>query len=218
MDDILWPVLSLGVAVIALIAAASTGSLMVIGMALATVAVAMAVIYQYTSSPKFREEEIPLEDFSWWADVGEPAASLKNLTGESPLVAQIISTDLKNIARNADLLSKRIALLVGRRDFDGISKEDHAGNASKIADTLSEVVQVAERDGTIPPILYKSLEHHAAALDRTANRLFEFQKGKSEEIHIYVEPLRRASEKMSRDLRKAASNIFKFEKRTKAAG
>jgi chromosome segregation ATPase len=192
---------------------------MALGVALATLAVALAVVYQYTITTRPQEEEIRLEDFSWWVDVVEPAADLKNLKAEeSGLAARIVSSDLKNLSKNSDLLNRRLALLIGRRDFEGLSEEDYSGEARKVANSLSELAQGMERRGAFQQGFYRLLEQHASRLDRVANKLYEFEREKPETICVYVDPLRRASEKLSRDLRRAASNVFKFEKRMKPSG
>jgi hypothetical protein len=214
----LLPLLALGAALVGLIGAVYAGPL-AIGVALATLAVAIAVIYQYTITSRPQEEEIPLEDFSWWIDGGEPVADLKNLKPEeASLAIQIVSSDLKNLSKNSDLLGRRLALLIGRRDFEGLSESDYSGEARKVANSLSELAQGMEKRGALQPGFYRLLEQHASRLDRMANKLYEFERGRSETIRVYIDPLRRASEKLSRDLRKAASNAFKFEKRTKPAG
>jgi hypothetical protein len=218
MREAPFPILALGAAIVALIIAAFTGPL-ALGVALATLAVAIAVVYQYSSTLRPQEEEIPLEDFSWWADVGEPAAALRNLkSGDISLAVQIISSDLKNLSRNSDLLGRRLALLIGRRDFEGLSEEDFSGEALKISNSISELARGMVKRGELQRGFYKSLEQYAARFDRMGNRLYEFERGKSEIIQIYIDPLRRAAESLSRDLRKAASNTFKFEKRTQATG
>jgi hypothetical protein len=218
MRDVVWPVLALGAALVAVVAAALTGPLAV-AVALATLVVAIAVVYLYTYTPKPREEEIPLEDFSWWADIGEPFSGLKVLEpAELAAAAQLVASDLKTLQKNSGLLNQRLSLLVGRREFEEFPGELVTSETQHTTNTLGEFVRRCEQTGNLEPELYKSLERSASRLDRVANKLFEFERGRSEVVKTYVDPLRRASEKLSKDLRKAASNLYKFEKRRKGAG
>ncbi len=210
--DIIWPIMALAAAVVAL-GVSIYSSPLVMGVAIPTLLVSIAVVRQYLERIKIREEDIPLEDFSWWADVGEPAGTLLSLKpGEEVMATQVVASDFKNLSRNADLLSSRLRLLVGRREFINFSP-DFTNDSWKVAHSLADLARSIETSGMIESELYKTIEQHAARFDRMANKLFEYEKDKSETIHIYIDPLRRASEKLSRDLRKAASNLYKFEKR-----
>jgi len=218
MEDIVWPALALLAAFIAVIVAILTGPL-AFGVALATLAVAIAVAYQYVYVPKPKEEEIPLEDFSWWADIGEPFSGLKVLdSGDTIVAAQLVASDLKTLQKNAGLLNQRLSLLVGRREFEEFPGDLLTDESQHATNTLAELAKMCEQKGELKPELYKSLERSASRLDRVANKLFEFERGRSELVKTYVDPLRRAAEKLSKDLRKAASNLFKFEKRMRGTG
>jgi hypothetical protein len=217
MKEIALPVLALFAAVVGLAVAAVTSPL-AFGVALATMCVALAVVYQYSKGPTSREEEIVLEDFSWWADIGEPAASLKTLKpDETWLASQIVSAELKSLSRNAELLGKRLGILIGRSDFKGLDS-DFAHEAEKVSRSLTGLAHKTEKDKVVEPDVYKYLEQYATRLDRVANKLYEFKQAKSDLVHVYVDPLRRAAEKLSRDLRHAAANLFKYTKRAEPTG
>lgn len=211
MRDILWPLFALGVALIAVVVAITSGPL-ALGVAIATLIVAMAVVYQYTYVGKPREKELPLEDFSWWADIGEPLFRLKSASSVDRAAAcQLVASDLKILHKNASLLHGRLSLLSGRREF-----EDFPGflltETQQASGALHELIETCEREVELKPEIHRTLERIASRLDRVANKLYEFERGRSEVVKTYVDPLRRASEKLSRDLRKAASNLFQFVK------
>ncbi|MDI6643306.1 MAG: hypothetical protein QMD95_04580 [Candidatus Hodarchaeaceae archaeon] len=205
-------ILPLTLALIALVIAGYTTGLsmyVTIGLAAATVLVGIAVIFQYVGSPETKQ--VPLENFSLWADVGEPGAELKRLSPDdiAPAV-RIASADLGSIATNAELLGARISLLVGREGFEGLGEEKLHRQVENIARDLNAVVKKLRATNGFPPKTMALLEQHAAQSDRIANKLFGFERGKSEVVHIYVEPLRRAAEKLSRDLRLASANMSDF--------
>ncbi|MFN4133272.1 MAG: hypothetical protein ACK4GQ_02755 [Candidatus Hadarchaeales archaeon] len=218
MKELALPSIALVIAVVAVGLAISMGPLGV-ALALATLGVAAAVVYQYTSVTPPRKEEIILEDFSWWADIGEPGASLKSLAPPDPYIAsQIVSSDLGVMAKNSDLLSKRLSLLEDRIEFQGLYAGVLSREVEKVTNALSGMIATLAKTRALPPDLTKSMDEQAAILDRTANKLFEFEKGKSEVVKIYIDPLRRAAEKLSSDLRSGAANIMKFEKRSAPPG
>ncbi len=217
MRDIIWPVLALVVALFAVVVAVATGPL-AFGVAIATLMVALAVVYQYLYVPKPQEQEIRVEDFSWWADLGEPLFRLKDADpSDSATAAQLVASDLKVIHKNCALLHDRISLLIGRRDFEDLPAPLLVTETKQAAGALQQIIQECEQALRVRPELHKSLERIASRLDRVGNKLYEFERGRSELIKTYADPLRRAAEKLSRDLRKAATNLFQFEKRMKGA-
>lgn len=213
MRDVIWPALALVMALLAVILASITGPL-ALGVAIATLGVAFAVVYQYLYAPGTKEEEIRVEDFSWWADLGEPLFRLKEASpNDEPAAAQLIASDLKVIHKNCSLLHDRISLLVGRRGFEDLPATLLVTETQQVAGAMQKLVEECEKSLRLRPDLYKTLERMASRLDRVGNKLYEFERGKSETIIAYVDPLRRAAEKLSKDLRKAASHLFQYEKR-----
>ncbi|MEM3519104.1 MAG: hypothetical protein QW179_01625 [Candidatus Hadarchaeales archaeon] len=218
MKELVLPGIALVIAIVAVGLAIAMGPLG-IALALATLGVATAVVYQYTSVPPPRKEEIILEDFSWWADIGEPGASLRALDPPDPYIAsQIVSSDMGILAKNSDLLSKRLSLLEDRIEFQGLYAGVLSKDVENVTNALSGMIATLAKTRAIPADMTKKMDEQAAILDRIANKLFEFEKGKSEVVKIYIDPLRRAAEKLSSDLRSGAANILKFEKRSAPPG
>ncbi|MEM2875128.1 MAG: hypothetical protein QW567_03820 [Candidatus Hadarchaeales archaeon] len=209
-------IIPLALAMLALVISAFTvgwsPSLMAItiGLAVATALVAIATLFQYTRSSA-EAKQVPVENFSLWADVGEPAAELRRMGYENVQAAvRIAAADLGSLAANAELLSARIAMLLGKEGFAELSSSGVHREVEKIARGVNLVVEKLRSGNGLSPEIVAPLEEHASSADRVANKLFEFEKGKSEVVRIYVDPLRRASEKLSRDLRVAFGNINSF--------
>lgn len=181
-----------------------------IGLAVATALVGIATLFQYTRSST-EAKQVPVENFSLWADVGEPAAELRRMGYENvQAAARIAAADLGSLAANAELLSARIEMLLGKEGFAELGSSGVHREVERIARGINSVVEKLRSGNGISPEAIAPLEEYASSADRVANKLFEFEKGKSEVVRIYVDPLRRASEKLSRDLRVAFGNINSF--------
>ena len=200
-------------ALIALIlAGCTTGPQMylVIGVAAATFLVAVAILFQYTRS-SYEAKQVPVENFSIWADVGEPAAELRRLNLDDVGAAvRITAADLGSLSANAELLDARISILLGREGFEELRQEKLHQSLRNLASDVSAIVEKLRTAKIFPAETVNLLEQCASQSDRIANKLFEFERGKSEVVRIYVEPLRRAAEKLSRDLRLASANLANF--------
>jgi hypothetical protein len=161
--------------------------------------IGIAVIYLYGKPPELAPKGIQLENFSIWADIGEPGAELQRLEPNDMWSAvRVMKTDLDTLSANAALIGKRILMLIGRDNFDGIARHDLQGDARKVARKTSDLAKKMEADGKFPSETIPILEQNAALLDRVANKLFEFEHGKAE--------------KLSKDMRQATSNIASFSK------
>lgn len=200
------------------ISGGATGELLypTIGTAAAAVLVAIATFYQY-KKPPVEVARIPIENFSLWADVGEPAAGLRRLGGgdmESAL--RITSADFGSLASNAGLLSERLSILIGRHGFDELTRGKlHRSAYSLLDDIRSVTKKMGSGEGRSAEgvqRLLDSIEGCAAQADRIANKLYDFERGKPEIVRAYSEPLRRAAEKLSRDLRLANTNLRNYMK------
>ncbi|MEW6222032.1 MAG: hypothetical protein AB1476_01740 [Candidatus Hadarchaeota archaeon] len=203
--------LPFGIGVAASVIAASSGSALFLVVSLATVMVGLAVIYLYSKPAPVAPKSIPLEDFSLWADVGEPGAELVRLDQNDVWTAvRIAKADLEALSTNADLLSRRTKMILGKEHFGGLVREDLQGDSQRVAQRTSDLAKKIEAEGKFPPDTVQIIEKNAAILDRVANKLFAFERGKPEIVHVYTDPLKRAAEKISRDLRQAATNIKKF--------
>ena len=203
----------MGIVALAVAIVAAPAEPLFLGVALATVMIGIAVIYLYGKPPELAPKGIQLENFSIWADIGEPGAELQRLEPNDMWSAvRVMKTDLDTLSANAALIGKRILMLIGRDNFDGIARHDLQGDARKVARKTSDLAKKMEADGKFPSETIPILEQNAALLDRVANKLFEFEHGKPEMVHIYVDPLKRAAEKLSKDMRQATSNIASFSK------
>ncbi|MEW6592724.1 MAG: hypothetical protein AB1305_03440 [Candidatus Hadarchaeota archaeon] len=207
-----------GIGVAASIFGVAVGSLPFVGAGMAITILGIAIIYLYGKPAPVAPKGIPLEDFSLWADVGEPGAELGRLDPSDNWTAvRIAKADLDAISTNADLLSRRARMILGKEHFGGLVREDIQGDSQRVAQRTSELAKKIETDGKFPPDTIQTLEKNAAILDRVANKLFAFERGKPEIVHVYTDPLKRAAEKISRDLRQAATNIKKFTEPKKSS-
>ncbi len=206
-------IIPLFLAVIALVIASGTSGYLLpltAGLAAATVLVVLGIISQYMKPPA-EVKQVPIENFYLWADIGESGAELRRLSpGDVEAATRIASADLGSLSSNADLLNSRISLLLGRDGFEELTQEKFNGQTEKLSEDLRGITKQLKR-GFQAEIL-SSIEQCASQADRIANKLYDFQRGKSEVVHVYVEPLRRAAEKLSSDLRFAFTNISNFVK------
>ncbi|TES84103.1 MAG: hypothetical protein E3J91_00235 [Hadesarchaea archaeon] len=213
----LLTIIPLFLAVIALILASGTsGYLLPLTAVLAavTVLVVLGIISQYMKPPA-EVKQVPIENFYLWADIGESGAELRRLSpGDVEAATRIASADLGSLSSNADLLNSRISLLLGRDGFEELTQEKFNGQTEKLSEDLRGITKQLKK-GFQAEIL-SSIEQCASQADRIANKLYDFQRGKSEVVHVYVEPLRRAAEKLSSDLRLAFTNISNFVKSASA--
>ncbi len=204
-------IIPLFLAVIALVIAGGAGGYLLpltAALSVATVFLAFAIIFQYTRPPP-DVKQVPVENFYLWADIGESGAELSRLSPEDAEAAmRIASADLGSLSSNADLLNARISLLLGKEGFEELTREKFNGQTENLSEDLHGIVKQLKK-GLQAEIL-SSIEQCASQADRIANKLYDFQQGKSEVVHIYTEPLRRAAEKLSSDLRLAFVNISNF--------
>lgn len=215
----LFATAALIVALAALVVSGSAGGELLpltIGAAAGAVLVALAAFYQ-SRKPPVEIEHIPVENFSLWTDIGEPAAGLRRLgEGQTESAFRITSTDLSSLASNAGLLSERLSILIGRHGFDELTRSKLHRNAYSLLEDIRSVAKKMRSGGgrSTEDVqrLLDSIEGCAAQADRIANKLFDFQRGKSEVIRTYTDPLRRAVEKLSGDLRLANANLRNYLK------
>jgi len=189
---------------------AGTQIYLIIGLAVATILVAIATLFQYSRS-SYEAKQVPLENFSIWADVGEPAAELRRLNFDDIGAAvRIAAADLGSLSANAELLGARISMLLGKEGFEDLRQEKLHQSLKNLASSVNAIVEKLRATNKFPAETVTSLEQCASQSDRIANKLFEFERGKSEVVRIYIEPLRRAAEKLSRDFRLASANLASF--------
>ncbi|WP_428085118.1 hypothetical protein [Candidatus Hadarchaeum sp.] len=202
-------VLSLGAIVVSAINPGPQ-SYLTVGVAGATFLVSAAILFAY-SRKSTEAKQIPLENFSLWADVGEPAAELRRLGLDETFAAvQIVATDLDSLAANAELLRARTSLLVGRPGFESVTEEKMHRRVESLVNDIDKIARSIRDTKELTKEVIPKIEDCAAQADRIAGKFFELEEGKPETVYIYLEPLRRAAEKLSRDLRMAAVNISKY--------
>ncbi len=210
-------IVPLFLAVIALVITSGTSGYLLplaAGLSVATVFLAFAVIFQYTRPPP-DVKQVPVENFYLWADIGESGAELSRLSlGDVEAATRIVSADLSALSSNADLLNARISLLLGREGFEELTREKFNLQTEKLSEDLRGITRQLKKE--FQAEILSSIEQCASQADRIANKLYDFQRGKSEVIHTYAEPLRRAAEKLSSDLRLAFVNISNFMKSSQA--
>jgi hypothetical protein len=202
-------VLSLGAIILSVITPGPQFYLTV-GVAGATFLVSAAILFTYARKST-EAKQIPLENFSLWADVGEPAAELRRLSaGDAFAAAQIAATDLASLAANAELLQSRTYLLVGRAGFECVTEEKMHRRVESLLNDINRITRTISDSKKLTADIIPQIEQCAAQAERIAVKFFELEDGKPETVYIYLEPLRRAAEKLSRDLKLAASNISKY--------
>lgn len=197
----------------AIVLSASTQGLqfyLTIGVAGATFLVSAAILFTY-SRKSTEAKQIPLENFSLWADVGEPAAELRRLSLDDTFAAaHIASTDLASLAANSELLQSRTYMLVGRPGFESLFEEKLHRRIENVTNDINAITKKINSTRMLTSEIIPQIEQCAAQADRVANKFFELEGGKPEVVYLYLEPLRRAAEKLSRDLRQASMNISKY--------
>ena len=208
-------VLPLFLAVVALVMAGGAGGHLLpltAGLAAATVLVTLATIFQY-ARPSAEVRQVPVENFYFWADVGEPGAELRRLSfGDLEAAMRIANADLGSLSSNADLLNARISLLLGRPEFVELTQEKFDEQTGRLSQDLRAVVKKLGVGRELSAEVLDLIERCASRADRIANKLYNFQRGKPELVYIYLEPLRRAAEKLSHDLRFFFTNVSDFMK------
>jgi len=191
-----------------------------IGVIAAAVVVVMAMLFQYAGGPPTEVQKIPIEDFNLWAEVKAPVAGIRGLKPrEKRLALSIASTDLSLLALNAELLGSRLSLLAGRHGFDKLTRDRLHKEGEGFAKELRRIADEAglpqswsyERMKTV----LEKIERCASSYDRIANKLYEYGRERPEVVRAALGPLRRASEKLSTDLRTSYSNLENYVKSAK---
>jgi hypothetical protein len=199
----------------------STLTVGTVGIAIAAILVSIATFY-IQNKPPAEVSRIPLENFTLWADVGEPAAGIRRIgEGDVNSAMKIASTDFGSLASNSWLLSERLSILMGKHGFDELTRGKlNRGAYSLTEDIRSCMKKLRSSEGRSTEGVRKlldNIEGCASQADRIANKLYDFERGKPEIIKVQTEPLRRAAEKLSRDLRQGNTNLRNFLKLTSVA-
>ena len=207
--EIIWSALALIVAVIAVAAAAISGTPQMIGIALATLLVAMASVYLYVSSYP-RRKELPIEDFSWWTDVGEPLSSLRRGAINPMAIPSAVLSDLRPIRTNVELLFQRLRLIVGRRDFLDMPSGELMTEMDTVRSFLRVMMQRIERRMEVDPNLHEMLADLASRMKKIHERLSGYAQTKPDILRTYLDPLVRAAARLAGDFETASANYRAF--------
>ena len=158
-----------------------------------------------------------VEDFAVWMEAGEAAAGLRGLKPhEVDAAAAMTSSSIGLLASNSELLTLRLSTLSGRHGFLWLASSGMSAEAQKLSVNIRKIVAgLALKENWSPNRLRSivdELESCAAGYDRLANKLFDLHREEPEVLRSAVEPLRRAAERSSRDLRRAGTNIAEYAK------
>lgn len=187
-----------------------------VGIATAAILVSIATFY-LQNKPPAEVARIPLENFTLWADVGEPAAGIRRIgEGDVESAMKIANTDFGSLASNSWLLSERLSILMGKHGFDELTRSKLNRGAYSLTEDIRSCIKKLKssesRSTESVRKLLDNIEGCASQADRVANKLYDFERGKPEIIKVQTEPLRRAAEKLSRDIRQGNANLRNFLK------
>ena len=167
------------------------------------------------AKPSIDVKQVSIEDFSLWVDVEGPGSELRRLSPDDLEAAmRITNADLSSLSSNADLLNARISLLLGRPEFVELTQEKFDEQTGCLSQDLRIALKKLGTGKELSAEVLNLIERCASQADRIANKLYDFQRGKPELVQIYTEPLRRAAEKLSRDMRLVFTNVSDFVKST----
>lgn len=204
---------------------ASVGALLLVGLdvggttpwmlfiSAASCLVALSVFALYLTSPSRRPLEVPVEDFSLWVDAGEPAKELQKLgPSDLPLATMVLRADLGSIVSNSELLTSRLSIALTRPELQDLAKFKLDSRSREVSDLLK---------GTLATLSGKpsqeALRESVSSLERVANAAetilrdlegISLAKRGVGEAHLL--PLRRALDRMVKDLKELKSNTESY--------
>lgn len=175
--------------------------------------VALSVFALYLTSPSRRPLEVPVEDFSLWVDAGEPAKELQKLgPSDLPLATMVLRADLGSIVSNSELLTSRLSIALTRPELQDLAKFKLDSRSREVSDLLK---------GTLATLSGKpsqeALRESVSSLERVANAAetilrdlegISLAKRGVGEAHLL--PLRRALDRMVKDLKELKSNTESY--------
>jgi len=204
---------------------ASIGALLLVGLdvggtapwmlfiSAASCLVALSVFALYLTSPSRRPLEVPIEDFSLWVDAGEPARELQKLgPSDLPLASMVLRADLGSIVSNSDLLASRLSIALGRPELQDLAKFRLDSRSREVSEILKGAVvalsgkpsQEALKDAV------NSLERAANLAEAILRDLEGISLAKKGVGEAHLLPLRRALDRMVKDLRDLRSNTESY--------
>ncbi len=181
----------------------------VFGIAAAACLVAFSILVLYTSF--FPEGgKIPIEDFTIWADIEDPARELRKLgPSELTMAARVLKVDLSSILSNAGLLNSRLSMLMSKPELRDLAKSNLSIRVNEFVKELKTTVgKLSNTPSTaIFQEVLASLEKHISDGELIFSDLNEIQHKRGGVVETYLTPLTRASERLIKSLRELKSNI-----------
>jgi hypothetical protein len=175
--------------------------------------VAFSVFVLYLTAPTHRPLEVPVEDFSLWVDAGEPAKELQKLgPSELPLATMVLRADLGSIISNSELLCSRLSIALAKPELLDLAKFELVPRSKELLNVLREAE--ATLSGTSSPEtlreLVSSLERAATGAESILRDLEGISLAKRGVGETYLLPLRRATDRMVKDLKDLKSNTESY--------
>jgi DNA-binding transcriptional regulator YbjK len=175
--------------------------------------VALSVFVLYLTAPTHRPLEVPVEDFSLWVDAGEPAKDLQKLgPSELPLATMVLRSDLGSIVSNSELLCSRLSIAVTKPELQDLAKFELVPRSRELLSVLRGAE--ASLSGSSSPEtlrqLVSSLERAAIAAEAILRDLEGISLAKRGVGETYLLPLRRAIDRMVKDLKELKANTESY--------
>lgn len=175
--------------------------------------VALSVFALYLSSPSHQPLEVPVEDFSLWVDAGEPAKGLQKLgPSELPVALTVLRADLGSILSNCELLTSRLSIALKKPELRDLSKFRLEARSRELQELLADAEKALLQKSS-PQTLQETLssfERAANAAESLLRDLEGISLAKGGIGETYLLPLRRALDRMVKDLKELRSNTESY--------
>lgn len=204
---------------------ASLGALLLVGLdvggttpwmlfiSAASCLVALSVFALYLSSSPHRPLEVPVEDFSLWVDAGEPARELQKLgPSDLPLATMVLRADLGSIVSNSELLTSRLSIALNRPELQDLARFKLVPRSREVSDILKGAVVSLSSKPSQEGLgeLVSSLERAATAAEAILRDMEGISLAKRGVGEAHLLPLRRALDRMVKDLKELKSNTESY--------
>lgn len=175
---------------------------------------ALSVVALYLRLSHHRRPlEVPVEDLSLWVDAGEPAKELQKLSpAELSTVLMVLRADLGSIISNSELLHQRFPLILSKPELSDLTKFNLVSRAAELVGALKQGEACLLRPPSHQNLqeLLPYLERSAGMAESLLRDLEGISLAKGGIGEAYLLPLRRALEKMVRDLKEMKSNTESY--------
>jgi len=168
--------------------------------------------------PRIDTHGISIQDFDTWVELGETAAGLRGMKSrDKNAAAQIVTADMNSLAINAELLDRRLSFLYGKHGYDKLTKDKLHNEGKDLAKIVrrytKKIAKLENWSAENMSTMLEEFEKCASRYDRIANKLHDYEKERPEIVKVNLEPLRRAAEKLSANLRTGRLNLENYLKR-----